>query len=543
MGKHYNEAIMSILKYCLIKDEITQDEIKKIGFDIINNLSFSYDIKSIIFESNNEKNVLLDGEKTQNEILINLPMFGLSYTNVRIYFDDNRRLSQDEIQSLENIVELMGYVFKKFKYIFYLEKTQLYDTLTGFYNQFGLFKIMDEKKQIDSNFKLEDYSIVFVNFIDFKNINSIYGKMVGDIVFKKYALYFKSLLREDEIAARLDGDNFIVVLKSKNVDKFIDKVKSVEIPIDEENMEILTSRFGVYDMNPNDTFGNALDYVRVAMNIAKKNREIVVCFTDKIKRDIINEKEIMHNINLAMIRGEIVPFYQPKVNSRTGELIGCEALTRWIKNGNIISPGEFIPIVEKNDKICDLDMYLLKMVCIDLSKIKRNGILPKKVSVNFSKKNLKNPCFAEDVLRILDYYGIDYDLIDIELTESTKEDDHIAMRNFVSKMRMNGISISIDDFGTGYSSFNLIKSLDVNTIKIDKSFVDSIHKKRDAIVVKNLINMIQELGISTIAEGVETIEQVEKLAELGCEDIQGYYYDRPLPKDEYVKRLVKKTYK
>ena len=265
----------------------------------------------------------------------------------------------------------------------------------------------------------------------------------------------------------------------------------------------------------------------------------VVYFTKRMLEDAYHEKEISSLFREALRRKEFIVYYQPKVSVKGQKLCGCEALVRWSRNGQVIPPGEFLPILEKETSICLLDFYVFRRVCEDIRSWLNAGIEPVRVSSNFSRHHLKNPHLLEDILSIMKEYKIDSKFIEIELTETSDFEDKVAMQKFVNGLRQNNISVSIDDFGTGYSTFAAIKDLNVNVIKLDKSLLDHIGDEthHDEVVIKNMVKMINELNLEVVAEGVENSKQLDFLQNANCTIIQGFIFDKPLTKEDFEKRL------
>ena len=190
-----------------------------------------------------------------------------------------------------------------------------------------------------------------------------------------------------------------------------------------------------------------------------------------------------------------------------------------------------------------MDFYVFRKVCSDIRSWINSGFEPVRVSSNFSRLHLSNKNLAEDILKIMKEYDIDSKYIEIELTEASDYEDKVAMQKFVNQLRQNDISVSIDDFGTGYSTFNALKDLNVNIIKLDKSLLDNIgdNKHHDEVVVKNMVNMINELNLEVVAEGVENSKQLDFLQNARCSTVQGFIYDKPLTKEEFELRLSNKS--
>jgi EAL domain-containing protein (putative c-di-GMP-specific phosphodiesterase class I) len=258
----------------------------------------------------------------------------------------------------------------------------------------------------------------------------------------------------------------------------------------------------------------------------------------------IQQKQVISVFNDALRNGEFTPFYQPKVNTKTNTLVGAEALARWIRDGNLISPGDFIPVLEGDYRICELDFYMLEQVCKDLRRWIDEGMEPVCISTNFSRRNLSDPDFSKRITELISCYDIPKQYIEVELTETFSAEENKLLGRFINDMHDVGILIAIDDFGTGYSSLNLLREIPADLLKLDKSFIDGhTGAKRDSVVVSNIAKMANELNMGIIAEGVERREQVEFLQSVNIDMAQGYLYDKPLTKADFEKRLKDKIYK
>jgi EAL domain-containing protein (putative c-di-GMP-specific phosphodiesterase class I) len=240
----------------------------------------------------------------------------------------------------------------------------------------------------------------------------------------------------------------------------------------------------------------------------------------------------------AIKNDEFTVYLQPKFDSKTNMIKGSEALIRWnYKKKELLSPSRFIPFFEKDGSIGKIDDIVLEKVCMALSRWKHEGKRLYPISVNLSRNRMYDKNIISHLTEIVDRYGIDHRLIDFELTESASYDNTEHMINILHGLRQNGFKISMDDFGTGYSSLSLLTSMPIDTLKIDKSFIDKIgigtEKEADIIVLKHIITMAANLGFICLAEGAERKEQVDRLSEIGCNMIQGYYFSRPMPMYEF----------
>ena len=236
----------------------------------------------------------------------------------------------------------------------------------------------------------------------------------------------------------------------------------------------------------------------------------------------------------------IVVYYQPKVNILTNEIVGAEALVRWKREGRVDSPSVFIPILEADGNVRELDIYVFEKVCQNIREQIDAGIEPVKVSVNFSRVHLFNEALTEKIIGIVERYNVPRRYIEIEITESAYYSDTESQDYFIKVMHEAGFTVAIDDFGTGLSSLSILTNGNIDVIKLDKSLVDNVASAegKDAVLFKCIVRMIYSMGIDMIAEGVETKEQLEFLKTEKCNNVQGFLYDRPLEYRVFRGRLV-----
>lgn len=419
-------------------------------------------------------------------------------------------------------------------------KAAISDPMTGAYNLAGIFAFTQQF--IGDN--LKDYTAHFINLKNFKYINKAMGNNVGDLALKMYVKQILQFLDNTELIARLGGDNFFVLTKKKHHKEFIDKFTVCELTASQgpKPMNIrLQARIGIYPIEENVIVGDALNNCATAMQAARfiRTRDVVY-FTKEMQIQSIHQREISTEFHNAMRNRELVVFYQPKVSLDDKRINGAEALARWVRHKTIVPPMDFIPILEREGTICELDFYVFETACSDISDWLKAGITPVRISSNFSKLHLRNEDFADRILNTLNKYEIDGKYIEIELTEVSDFDDTIAMQKFINIMRKNGIGVAIDDFGTGYSTLNVLKDYNINVVKIDKSLLNNIGKanSNDEIVLRNVVKMAQELHKDVIAEGVETQEQADYLKGINCKNAQGFLFDKPLVRDDFLKRLT-----
>ena len=416
---------------------------------------------------------------------------------------------------------------------------------TGLANEHGYVEWLNSMK---GKPELKEYAAVVFDLRKFSEINRLYGIENGNRILASFGNVMLGMVEKDEILGRQYGNKFIAIIKKKNLDSCLNVLKGVEVPFtniatEREECVTLSAHIGVYMIDRTDLKGeDILILASHALSEAKeKDTEEVVWLTQETIDAISERKKLESDIRAGIANGEFRPFYQPKVNSKTGKLCGAEALTRWFHGDRVISPGMFIPIMEANDTICLLDFCILKMVCDDIAAWLEEGVNVPVISVNCSRRNLTDPNLAQHIDQVVQEAGIPKDLIEIEVTESSDEFSIGVLSNFVDALHELGYKVSIDDFGSVSSSLTLLREVSFDTLKIDKGFVDNVNEK-DVAILTYIVKLAGEIDMDTVAEGVEKKAQIEILNDLGVDVIQGYYYDRPLPKEDMTERLKSPSY-
>lgn len=415
------------------------------------------------------------------------------------------------------------------------------DQLTGLPNMAGLNKSCG---LLLSQGMLPNYTGIFINLKNFKYINQRIGSDAGNEVLRRYAGTIKAMLQPKELYARLGGDNFFALILNDTLQEFIHATQLIPIEIPQGTASItfdIGVKAGISPIEPGDTINDIMHRASLAMSVAKTSvTEDFLWYQPSMQDKVVHKKEISNLFPHALAKREFIIYYQPKVCLDDNTICGAEALVRWIRDGQIVPPMDFIPVLEQEGNICTLDFYVLDTVCRDIRSWLDAGIEPVRTSVNFSKLHLHNKQLSEDVLRILNKYRIDSQYIEIEITETSGYEDFSTLSRFVNDMREHGVRTSLDDFGTGYSSLNLLKDLNVDIIKLDRSFLNNIesHSKSDKIIVETIVHMVKELNMQVVAEGVETSGQANYLRSIECHLAQGYLFDKPLPHEEFEKCLT-----
>jgi len=415
---------------------------------------------------------------------------------------------------------------------------------TGLPNTYGLN--LEMQKLIEEKI-LTRYNAFYFDIKRMGVINRKYGGKNGTLALVTYAHSLKSSLKEDEVLGRLSGNLFVALIRKENTQDFLERLTHTEISLplpDGVEKIVMSSVAGIYEIDTNDIEpGDILSNALMATNIAKHiQHKPYVFLTPELQKEIDESKALQDQIPISMGKGEFKPYYQPKIDVSDNTLCGAEALVRWEHNGEIIPPGKFISELERNESICKLDFYVLDYVCRDIRKWLDEGKNPPAISVNFSRKNLGNPVLAEQIHDTLKKYNIPENLIQVEITETIDEYPVDYLKGVVLALRDYGMSTALDDFGTGSASINLIKEVPFNVMKIDKSFIDSLNDK-DQKILGHIISLAADVGSDVITEGVETSEQLSVVKKLGCTKIQGFYFDKPLPRDVFESRMDNPVYR
>ena len=450
--------------------------------------------------------------------------------------------SEEEIQTHRFIFREIFIQYNRTLAQCMLEKIMKTDINTGVASQDFL---MYYAVNLIKNGRIGDYTGIFFNIHNFKYVNKVFDYSQGDVILRNYAQMVKSYLDSDEEIARLGGDNFVVICRNENASDFISKIKDVHMSHEFRSVkrEIqLGVTAGIACLEGVDKPREVMARTSIAYQAARKTGAgSIVVYTKEIKKHLMDDQEILAAFPQALAAGEFVVYYQPKVRIVDKSIYGAEALVRWVRDGQVVTPARFIPQFEREGSVCRLDYYMLEQVCGFLKSRLDKGQKIVPVSVNFSRRHLEEIDLVERITGTIDRFGIDRSYIEIELTESEDYQNYEIMSSVIERLKERGISTSIDDFGTGFSSLNMIKKVDLDTIKIDKSLIpfDDVNnnKHQDIVMFSSIIDLIGRLGKKSVAEGVETTQQLDYLEKLGCDIVQGYVFDRPLPKDEFEQRL------
>ncbi len=443
------------------------------------------------------------------------------------------------------LVGLMIYVIhytiqlRKQAYAAIEDSRKLYyeDNVTGF-STWQAFIDSYENRMKDTS---TNYALVSIDINKFKAVNDALGFDGGNAILRHTAEIISRSLGKNDLFARNSGDLFYVLMENKSDDDLIEKIRHIINDIDYQITEVkIFISVGIYRITDRSMKIRAMaDRADIARkNIKIKNESAYMFFDTSMIENIRNEKSIEDIMEDALAKHEFKVFLQPKVDlDGKNDIIGAEALVRWFHDGEIIPPGRFIPIFEKNGFVTQLDFYMFKEVCKLQKSWLSQGYEPKIVSVNMSRLHLRNDDFVQTLSNYCKEYEIDPKYFEIEITESAAYENIDILMEIFRQIKAAGFHVSIDDFGTGYSSLNMLKDLPVDVLKIDRSFLteNADETENASKIIGCVVSLASSLNISTICEGIETKEQANLLEKLGCNMAQGFYFARPMPVEEYEK--------
>jgi diguanylate cyclase (GGDEF)-like protein len=430
-----------------------------------------------------------------------------------------------------------------------LSFTSMHDALTGLPNRYNLYSQL-KLMVANANRYERKFAVLFLDLDHFKNINDTLGHNVGDALLKSVSYKLKSMIRENDIVARIGGDEFIIILNDFNDSGSLDQVILKILDAFHQEWAIqnhflrLSASIGVA-IYPDDSneINELMKFADIAMYKAKsEGRDQFSFFTSTLNAKVHEDVQIANDMHRALEDREFVLYYQPKIYIPTGKIIGAEALIRWNHHEKgMIYPDSFISIAENTGFILKLGTWVIDETVEMVSRLQHSGYSDVHVSCNVSTRQFQNLHLYSDIETAIRSSEIDPAQFAIEITESVMMEYLDITLEVLKKMEALGIHICMDDFGTGYSSLSYLRQFPIHSLKIDKSFVDDIieNGNNDHILINTIIAMGQTLNLNVIAEGVEEAYQMEYLKERGCAHYQGYYFSKPISEDEFFALLEK----
>ena len=491
-----------------------------------------------------ENFVCYDSGKGGNEVMgRRIVTNSMAVAKCKIYMpDDAAPLTTEEREKIDLVMKTVLSFVSNNKLQKIVERLTFYDD-NGYRNLRSFMRYLDklnEKKQLGT------HTAIYFNLRHFSQINQEIGRNNGDVVLRNYFTMLEEVIGDDGIVCRAGGDNFVAVFDDGLLIDVLEVLKGVPVIYDVNKSKRVTvsANTGVFRIPDGfvyDGFGDIMDKITTSAKAAKDSAsESIIFFDNKTEEGREKFANIRKLFPQALENGEFKVYYQPKTDIQSEEIIGAEALCRWENEGSVIMPKDFIPVLEQSDDICKLDFFVLDRVCRDIRRRLDEGKPAVRISVNISHKHMMDADLPEHIIEIVDKNHVPHNLIEIELTESTSDIEFKEIKRIVSELQQEGICTSVDDFGVGQSSLNLIREIPWNVLKIDKSFLpidDENPHSTKSVMFKYVVAMAKELGLECIAQGVETENQVRLLKNNSCSLAQGFFFDKPLPIDEFEEKL------
>ena len=385
------------------------------------------------------------------------------------------------------------------------------------------------------------YAVVFFDIKNFKAVNELFGTKIGDMMLRKvYEDVRKSELKP-LVSAREDADHFICLVERKNLDlDMLTGMCQKKLTRGGKTLH-LSVKCGIFMLEKKKMSVNGMiDRAKIAQRyITDEFVQSYKIYDSSMKNTYIDKATLAGELEEGIEQGQFKVYFQPQYSIKSHEIIGAEALVRWERdNGTVLSPNAFIPVYENNGKIIELDFYVFETVVEFIAENLKAGREQVPISINASSLHASDPQTINTYINILKKYSVDPTMVEIELTETAVVSEYESVRKLFDSFQLHGIKTAMDDFGSGYSVLNTIVDIPVDVIKIDRGFITScLETDRGIYFLKHLIDMIRNLGYQIICEGVETDEQIEILRQIGCDEIQGYWYSKPLSMEDYKELL------
>lgn len=428
-----------------------------------------------------------------------------------------------------------------------IHKLAYYDTLTDLPNRTYFVEKLKEQSKFQ-NAQDRPFALVALDLDHFKDINDSMGHKVGDMILRNVAKRLQAALPESALIARSGEDEFVVAIPIPDGQDAADLAEMVRNAVRDEPFSLFNETFQVrasvgYSTYPEDGADAdlVLKHAMTALNRAKEDgRGIIRAYTPDFEAAVQKRLQILRDLRLALENNELTLYYQPQFDLETGKIIGAEALLRWFdkRNNQFISPGIFVPIAESSGLVVPMGEWVTRTAIKQNKDWQAAGHPPIRIAVNVSAAQFKSLDITDFVSDALREIGLDAHYLELEVTESAFMEDVDKTIHILKNLHDMGIEIAIDDFGTGYSSLAYLRQFPIDRLKIDQSFIkNALTNQDDAVITRTVIALAKSLNLRVIAEGVETAEHEAFLKQEGCQEVQGYYYGRPVPPEEFVEKF------
>ena len=409
-----------------------------------------------------------------------------------------------------------------------------YDRLTGLYTKEYFYR--EARVYLDEHPEKE-YTILCCNLENFRLYNDTFGREAGDRLLAEEARLFRERVSKDAICCRYNADRFLCLTEKESEKLGREHFEKARACSHFELKEKIPVKLGVYEIKDRSVSVEQMcDWALWAVNTIKgKYDQHIAVYDDFLRSKLLREQAITDAMESALFEKQFLVYFQPKYSLSDESMVGAEALVRWIHpQWGFLSPGEFIPLFERNGFIHRLDAYIWRSVCEKLRQWKLNGYPLVPVSVNVSRTDIYQLNLVDTLCSLVEEYEIDPALLHLEITESAYTENPNQLIKAVSQLRQHGFVIEMDDFGSGYSSLNMLGQMSLDVLKLDMQFVQNeMTKHREQSLLGDVIRMAHRMHLRVLAEGVETREQRQRLKEMGCDYAQGYFYSKPVPDTEF----------
>jgi diguanylate cyclase (GGDEF)-like protein len=418
---------------------------------------------------------------------------------------------------------------------------RIYDELTGLYNRDGFVEKVEES--LEHNYK-HDYLIIRFDIKNFKFVNSIFGRESGDMLLSEIGDTLKEHCYPDEVCGRLEGDRFAVFVNSQDSQQVVSLISETEFQVVDNETYPIHIDVGIYQIrDEDDSVTEMCDRAGMALSTIKNNlMEKIAVYEDSMYERLLREHEMSLDLPAAIEEEQLKLYLQPQIDLN-GVVVGAEALVRWQHpEKGLLMPGEFVPIFERNYMIVEMDRYVWEKACQLLRRWTDEGRPDIYISINISPKDFECIDVYEVLVGLVRKYNLQMHQLKVEITESTIMENPNHQVQLIGRLREAGFYVEMDDFGSGYSSISMLKDIEIDAIKLDMRFLCRTgHTDRATKIIQTMINLIRDFGMTVIAEGVEDREQVEFLSQIGCDLFQGFYFSKPLPIEDFEKKMWYQT--
>lgn len=473
----------------------------------------------------------LNEKVPKSDVLLRLKKYAKEYVWCRLTLSN----ILDESGDIKRVIGTINDVNEAVKSENALKYRAEFDLLTGIYNTQAFYVHASQNLK---RYPTEKYAIIRMDINRFKFINDLYGMEEGDKLLRFIAEILRKNVSEKDIYGRIGGDVFCICASYQKEEELTEFTCQLRSALSEYVLGCeVVPYFGICIIDDRTVPVSILcDWANLALKTVKGNNlKSYAFYDDQLRAKQLDERNIENQMEQALSAGQFTIFLQPKHDIRTSRIVGAEALARWLhpKEG-LITPDRFIPLFEHNGFILRLDEYIWEQVCILLRKWIDNGYAPVPLSVNVSRLHLYNADLCEILRRLAQKYDLPRELLELELTESTFVEYPDELYRMMGQLQKDGFRFSIDDFGSGYSSLNMLKNTRADIIKLDRGFLsETTATPKGKTVIQNTINMVKQLDLDVVTEGVETKKQADFLLHSGCNTAQGFYFSMPMPVEQF----------